>query len=75
MGDWFSFKDHTVIRIFGFEGKPYKFLVFLTIRILAMEYVRYIFLLDELDFKGSRRKMKVALSEMKNGMCWIYKME
>ena len=75
MGDRFSLKDHIVIIIYGFEGKPYKFLVFLTIKILAMEYVRKIFLLDELCFKGSRRKMKVALSEMKNGMCWIYKMK
>ena len=37
VGDWFLFKDHIVIVIYGFEGQPYKFLVLLTARVLAME--------------------------------------
>ena len=40
VGDHFLFKDHIVIRIYGFEGETYKLPKFLTIRILVMEYIK-----------------------------------
>ena len=49
--DLFLFKYHKVIRIYGFEGKPYEF----TIRFLDMEYVKKRFVFDELHFKSLRK--------------------
>ena len=34
VGDWFLYKEFTVLRIYGFEDEPYRLLVFLTKRIL-----------------------------------------
>ncbi len=30
IGDWFLFKDHTIIRVYGFGGRLYRLLSFLT---------------------------------------------
>lgn len=38
--DWICYKDFTVIRVYGFEGDPYKLLKFLTRRIFVLEYLR-----------------------------------
>ena len=38
--DWFYYKDSTIIRVYGFEGEPYKLPKFLTRRIFVLEYLR-----------------------------------
>jgi hypothetical protein len=38
--DWYLVEDHTIIRVYGFEKEPFKLPIFLTPRILALEYVR-----------------------------------
>ena len=40
IGDWFCYKDSTIIRVYGFEGEPYKLPKFLTRRIFVLEYLR-----------------------------------
>ena len=40
IGDWFCYKYFTVIRVYDFEGKPYKLPKFLTRRIFSLEYLR-----------------------------------
>ena len=40
VGDWFLHKDSTVLRVYGFTGKPYKLPAFLTPRIFALEFTR-----------------------------------
>ena len=40
VGDWFYFKDYTVIRIYGFEGEPFKFPKFTSRRLFALEYLK-----------------------------------
>ena len=40
IGDWFLYKDFTILRIYGFTGKPYRFPAFLIPRIFALEYMR-----------------------------------
>ena len=40
IGDWFLYKDFTVLRVYEFTGEPYKLLVFLTPRIFAFEFMR-----------------------------------
>jgi hypothetical protein len=39
VGDWYIFEDHTIIRIYGSEFKPYLLPLFLTLRIFALEYI------------------------------------
>ena len=38
--DWFIFKDHIVLRIYGFEEPPYVFPFFLTEILFALEFMR-----------------------------------
>ena len=40
IGDWFCFKDSIVIRVYGFEGGPYKIPKFLTRRLFVLEFLR-----------------------------------
>ena len=40
VGDWFCYKEFIVMRIYGFEGEPYKLPRFLTTRIYVLEYLR-----------------------------------
>ena len=49
-GDWFLYEDHTVIRVYGFSGRPYKLPAFLTLRIFALEYIRQKLACDEQHF-------------------------
>jgi len=40
VGDWFCYKEFTVMRIYGYQGEPYKLPIFLTRRIFVPEYLR-----------------------------------
>ena len=40
VGDWFLYKEHTMLRIYGFTEEPYKLLAFLTKRIFVLEFLR-----------------------------------
>jgi hypothetical protein len=39
-GDWFLYRDFTVLRIYGFTDAPYKLPAFFTSRIFASEFIR-----------------------------------
>ena len=39
IGDWFCYKDFTRIRVYGFEGEPYKLPKFLTRRLFVLEFL------------------------------------
>ena len=55
VGYWFLFEEHTVLRIYEFEGEPYKFHTFITMRFVIMEYVRKIPMSNEIHFKNFRQ--------------------
>lgn len=40
VGDWFCYQDFTILRVYGFEGEPYKLPKFLTRRIFVLEFLR-----------------------------------
>ena len=40
VGDWFCFEDCTLIRIYGFEGEPFRLPKFTTRRLFALEFLR-----------------------------------
>ena len=51
VGEWFLYKEYTVIRIYGFEEETYKIQFFLTLRMLAMKYVIYSFISNDMHFR------------------------
>ena len=55
IGDWFMFKDYTIIRVYGLEEKPYIFPVFLTPWIFALEVLRQRLHSDELHFSSKKQ--------------------
>ena len=40
VGDWFCFEDYTLIRVYGFEGDPFRLPNFTTRRLFALEFLR-----------------------------------
>ena len=40
VGDWFCFGDYTLLRIYGFEGEPFRLPKFIGKRLFALEFLR-----------------------------------
>ena len=40
VGDWLCFKDYTVIKVYCFEGEPFRLPKFTSRRFFALEYLR-----------------------------------
>ena len=40
VGDWLFYQDFTILKVYGFEGEPYKLPKFLTRRIFVLEFLR-----------------------------------
>ena len=55
VGDWFCFKDYTVIRVYGFEGEPYKLPRFTTRRLFALEYLRHRLIVENDNFLKNKK--------------------
>ena len=55
-GDWYLYKDHIEIRVYGALLAPYKLPRFVTTRIFAFEYLRKILNANEVNFMASRKK-------------------
>ena len=53
-GDWFLYEDHTIIRVYGFGGRPFKLPAFLTPRIFTLEFIIQKMASDELYFTDKK---------------------
>ena len=40
--DWFLYEEFTILKVYGFENEPYGLPVFLTKRILILEFLRHV---------------------------------
>ena len=40
VGDWFYFADYTLLRVYGFEGEPFRLPKFIGKRLFALEFLR-----------------------------------
>ena len=40
VGDWFCFENYTVIKVYGFEGEPFRLPRFTSRRLFALEFLR-----------------------------------
>ena len=59
IGDWFLYKDFTVLRVYGFSGEPYKLHVFLTPRLFALDFMRKILCAKEENFGAFKKSSNV----------------
>ena len=50
IGDWFIYENYIVLRVYDFEEDPYKFTYFLIPRVFPMEYIRKMFIYDQMHF-------------------------
>ena len=48
------YEDHTIIRVYGFGGRPFKLPAFLTPRIFALEFIRQKMANDEQHFSDKK---------------------
>ena len=62
IGHWFYYKDSTLLRVYGFEGEPYKLLKFLTRRVFVFEFLRKILSVENEIFIKHK---KVSLTKFK----------
>ena len=59
VGDWFLYKDYTMLRIYGFTGQPYRLPSFLTPRIFALEFMRQRLLSEEDHFCAFKKSSNI----------------
>ena len=59
IGDWFLYKDFTVLRIYGFTGEPYRLPAFLTPNIFALEYMRQRLQAEEEHFGAFKKSSNI----------------
>ena len=65
VGDWFLYKDFTVIRVYRFKKSPYMLPSFLIPRLFSLEFLRHRLFVEQEHFvkhkKGSNIKFKYTI--------------
>jgi len=61
VGDWYVYKDYIEIRIYGSKVPPYQLLIFLPIRIFALEYIWQRINLDLVHFVPRKHEVNFKL--------------
>jgi hypothetical protein len=56
VGDWFFFKEFTIIRIYGFELEPYQLPIYIPTRLFSLKYCRQILMIDQLHFISREKR-------------------
>lgn len=61
IGDWYFYQNHTVIRIYGCELRPFRLPKFVPMRLFALEYFRQFAHADLIHFasRGKKAQLKV----------------
>jgi hypothetical protein len=59
--DWYLYKDHTEIRVYGCELAPYKLPKYLPVKIFAQEYIRQIMNSDDIHFVSLKKKQQLRI--------------
>jgi len=56
IGDWYLYKNHTEIRIYGCELCPFKLPKYVPMRLFALEYFRQMINADLVHFCNAKKK-------------------
>ena len=59
VGDWFLYKDFTVLRVYGFTREPYRLPIFLTPRTFALKFMRQILYAEEDHFGAFKKSSNI----------------
>ena len=59
VGDWFLYKDFSILRVYVFTREPYRLPVFLTPRIFALEFMRQILYAEEEHFEAFKKSSNI----------------
>jgi hypothetical protein len=60
-GDWYLYKNHSEIRVYGCELAPFKLPKYIPVRIFALEYIRQIMNSDDVHFVSLKKKQQLRL--------------
>jgi hypothetical protein len=60
-GDWYLYKNHSEIRVYGCELAPFKLPKYMPVRIFALEYIRQIMNSDDVHFVSLKKKQQLRL--------------
>jgi hypothetical protein len=60
-GDWYLYKDHTEIKVYGCEMAPYKLPKYFPIRIFALEYIRQMINSDNIHCMSFKKKQQLRI--------------
>jgi len=63
VGDWYLYQNHTEIRIYGCELPPYKLLMYLPMKLFALEYYRQMINSDEVHFVRAKKKAQLRIKD------------
>ena len=66
VGDWYLYKNHTEIRIYGCELCPFKLPKYVPMRLFALEYFREMINSDLVHFYNAKKKAQLRI---KNQLC------
>jgi hypothetical protein len=61
IGDWYLYKDHTEIRVYGCELAPYKLPKYFPVRIFSLEYIRQMINSDDIHFVAFKKKQQLRI--------------
>ena len=61
IGNWYFYQDHTVIRVYGCELKPYRLPRYVPMRLFALEYFRQFGNADYLHFQSKNKKVQLKV--------------
>jgi hypothetical protein len=60
-GDWYLYKNHTDIRVYGCELAPYKLPKHFPMRIFFLEYIRQMINSDYIHFVSLKKKEQLKM--------------
>jgi len=60
-GDWYLYRDHTEIMVYGCELPPYKLLKYFPVKIFTLEYIREMINLIEIHFVAFKKKQQLRI--------------
>jgi hypothetical protein len=60
-GDWYLYKNHSEIRVYGCELAPFKLPKYMPVRIFSLEYIRQIMNSDDIHFVSLKKKQQLRL--------------
>ena len=63
IGDWYLYQNHTEIRIYGCELRPFKLPKYVPMRLFSLEYYRKMLNSDQIHFTKENKKAQLRIKD------------